>query len=72
METEFTQWQDLQLYAGIDLHKNKWVVTVRTDSGHINTFVCQPDENKLLKTLQSKWHSAKIKAVYEAVALVII
>jgi transposase len=66
MRTESTQWQDLQLYAGIDLHKNKWVVTVRTDSRHINTFVCPPDENKLLKTLQSKWHSAKIKAVYEA------
>jgi transposase len=66
MKTEFTQWQDIQLYAGIDLHKNKWVVTVRTDSCYINTFVCLPDEYKLLKTLQNKWHAAKIKAVYEA------
>lgn len=66
MRTESTQWQDLQLYAGIDLHKNKWVVTVRTDSCHINTFVCPPDEGKLLKTLQNKWQAAKIKAVYEA------
>lgn len=66
METEDTRWQDLQLYAGIDLNKNKWVVSVRTQSCHITTFVCSPEEEKLLKTFHNKWPAANINAVYEA------
>jgi len=66
METTTTNWQDIQLYAGIDLHKNKWVVTIRTVTNHLVTFVAPPIKEKLVYTLEKRWPSAKINAVYEA------
>jgi len=66
MKTETTNWQDIQLYAGIDLHKNKWVVTVRSGSNHLTTFVAPPLKEKLFYTFQNRWPAAKINAVYEA------
>jgi hypothetical protein len=32
------------LYAGIDLHKNKWVTSVRTPELLLKTFVTEPDK----------------------------
>ena len=66
METKQINWDNFQLYAGIDLHKNKWVITVKTKESYLTTFVIPPSEEILLKTFQHKWAGAKIKAVYEA------
>jgi len=66
MKTKTTEWQNIQLFAGIDLHKNKWVVTVRTATTHLVTFVAPPMKEKLAQTLKKRWPSAKINAVYEA------
>lgn len=66
MGTKHMNWESFQLYAGIDLHKNKWVITVRTKESYITTFVIPPSAEILLRTFHHKWPGAKIKAVYEA------
>lgn len=66
MKTSTTDWEGIQLYAGIDLHKTRWVVTVRTRETTLRTFVAPPEKEKLVETFRKKWPSAKIFAVYEA------
>jgi transposase len=66
MENQITQWEEQTLYAGIDLHKTKWVVTVRTTTVVLKTFVTNPDKEVLLKTFLHLYPGAKIRAVYEA------
>ena len=59
-------WKGETLYVGIDLHKKKWVVTVRTFDLELKTFTTIADKNILLKSLHNGWHGARFKAVYEA------
>lgn len=66
MEGHKQNWKQQTLYAGIDLHKNKWVVTVRTPDVILKTFTTEPDKQVLLKTFQNHWSGAKIIAAYEA------
>ena len=66
MEARQIEWDGIQLYAGLDLHKNKWTITVRTKTKHLITFTAPPIKEKLVETFFKKWPKAKIKAVYEA------
>jgi transposase len=66
MEEPKQTWNKQTLYAGIDLHKNKWVVTVRTPDVILKTFTTEPDKQVLLKTFQNHWSGAQINAAYEA------
>lgn len=66
MERQADHWKSQTLYAGIDLHRNKWVITVRTIDVVLKTFVTNADKEILLKSFQHHWPGAKIKAVYEA------
>lgn len=59
-------WSRQLLFVGIDLHKNKWVVTVRTEAVTLKTFVTSPDKHELLKALRRQWPGAMMRAVYEA------
>lgn len=59
-------WKRETLYVGIDLHKRKWVVTVRTFDLELKTFTTIADKNILLKSLHNGWFGARFKAVYEA------
>ena len=61
MEARRIQWEGIQLYAGIDLHKHKWVVSIRSRTKHLTTFIAPPIKEKLVETLNKKWQSAKIK-----------
>lgn len=66
MEQRQIQWANQILYAGIDVHKNKWVITVRTFDVVLKTFVTNADKQVLLKSFQHLWPGAKLRAVYEA------
>ncbi len=66
MNTQPKDWSGQTLYAGIDVHKAKWVTTVRTKELHLKTFVTGSDEQALLKTFLHLYPKATIEAVYEA------
>jgi len=66
MEQLKQNWNKQILFAGIDLHKNKWVTTVRTSDVILKTFTTEPDKQVLLKTFQNHWSGAQINAAYEA------
>jgi len=66
MEKQRDYWKNKILYAGIDLHKNKWVTSVRTSEVLLKTFVTEPDKQILLRTFHHLWPGAKINAAYEA------
>ena len=66
MEQSRTSWTGLTLFAGIDLHKAKWVVTVRTKETALKTFVTGADKQALLRSFQHLFPGAAIEAVYEA------
>lgn len=66
MERQRLDWKDKILFAGIDLHKNKWVTSVRTSEVLLKTFVTEPDKQILLRTFLHIWPGAKINAAYEA------
>jgi transposase len=66
MEHKSMDWKNQTLYAGIDLHRDKWVVTVRTRDVALKTFTTDSDKNILLRTFEHQWPGAKITAVYEA------
>lgn len=59
-------WAGQKLYCGIDVHKAKWVVTVRTIEVQLKTFVAAPSKEILLKSLRHLYPDAVIEAVYEA------
>jgi transposase len=66
MPKTIKDWTNQVLFAGIDLHKNKWVITVRTQDVILKTFVSLPEKEVLLRSLQHQWSGAEIHAVYEA------
>jgi len=65
-KVKIKDWSGQSLYVGIDLHKRKWVVTVRTLDLELKTFTTPADKQVLLTSLQKGWPGAKMKAVYEA------
>ncbi|MCH8068769.1 MAG: hypothetical protein IID16_05805 [Candidatus Marinimicrobia bacterium] len=65
-KVKIKDWSGQSLYVGIDLHKRKWVVTVRTHELELKTFTTPADKQVLLTTLKKEWLGARMKAVYEA------
>jgi len=59
-------WSEQTLYVGIDLHKKKWVATVRTDELVLKTFATDGKKESFVKAVLRNWPGARIKAVYEA------
>ena len=59
-------WTGQHLFVGIDLHKRKWVITVRSKEVELKSFVSPPEREKLVKTLKSYFPGARFQAVYEA------
>jgi hypothetical protein len=45
-------WTGQTVYCGIDVHKAKWVVTVRTRDVQLKTFVTEADKETLLKSFR--------------------
>ena len=54
-----------ELFVGIDVHKAKWVVTVRSYDLELKTFSMQPEAETLEKFLHLTYPGAKYKIVNE-------
>ncbi|MBO8132060.1 MAG: IS110 family transposase [Candidatus Marinimicrobia bacterium] len=59
-------WTGQTLFIGIDLHRKKWSVTIRSKHCEHKSFVAPPEKEKLVKTLKAHFPGAQFKAVYEA------
>ncbi len=58
-------FENVILYVGIDVHKAKWVVTIRTYDLELKTFSMQPSAEELEKFLLSNYPGADFRIVYE-------
>jgi len=55
-----------ELFVGMDVHKAKWVVTIRTYDFELKTFSMQPSPGMLEELLVSTYAGANYKIVYDA------
>ena len=54
------------VYVGIDVHKKQWTVTIRHCGRMSETFVMNPDPEKLAEHLKRNYPDAEYRSVYEA------
>ncbi|MCZ7609850.1 MAG: hypothetical protein M5U17_06750 [Ignavibacterium sp.] len=60
------------LFIGIDVHKAKWVVTIRTYDLELKTFSMKPSAEELEKFLLKNYPGAEFRIVYECLLLRIL
>lgn len=68
METEIKNksfFEKVLLYIGIDVHKSKWVVTIRTYDLELKTFSMEPSAELLEQLLLKNYPGAEYRIVYE-------
>ena len=58
-------FENKKLFVGIDVHKKRWVVTVRTYDLELKTFSMFPSAEKLEKFLETNYKSALFHIVYD-------
>ncbi|MFZ5948057.1 MAG: IS110 family transposase [Stygiobacter sp.] len=58
-------FRDKNLFVGIDVHKKRWVVTVRCDTLELKTFSMSPTAEELEKFLVNTYPGALFHIVYE-------
>ncbi len=58
-------FEKVLLFIGIDVHKSKWVITVRTYDLELKTFTMKPSAEELEKFLLKNYPGAEYKIVYE-------
>lgn len=58
-------FENKDLYVGIDVHKKRWVVTIRTYDLELKTFSMQADAEELEKFLIDNYKDALLHIVYE-------
>ncbi len=58
-------YKDKQIFIGIDVHKKRWVVSVRTYDLELKTFSMQPVAEELDKFLTNTYPGALLHIVYE-------
>jgi len=58
-------FENKDIYVGIDVHKKRWVVTVRTYDLELKTFSMQPIAEELEKFLVDNYKDALLHIVYE-------
>ena len=56
-----------KIFIGLDVHKNKWVVTIRMNHIELKTFSMEASAGQLIKYLQKHYPQAECSVVYEAV-----
>ena len=57
---------ETKFFIGIDVHKKKWVVTIRALGMFLQTFSMNPSPQELEKHLRRKYPKGKYYSVYEA------
>jgi transposase len=68
MKTDLTNnsfFEKVLLFIGIDVHKSKWVVTVRTYDLELKTFSMKPSAEELENFLLKNYPGADYRIVYE-------
>ena len=55
-----------RFFIGLDVHKNSWKVTVRTNQMELKTFSMNPQPEELVKYLQRNYPEGEYFSVYEA------
>lgn len=66
MGTKKSDFSNVQLYIGIDVHKKQWTITILTKDIHHRTF-SQPPKPEALKIYLDRWFpGAKVSCAYEA------
>lgn len=55
-----------KLFVGIDVHKKKWVVSLRMNHMELKTFSMEPSSDQLITHLLNNYPKAKYHSVYEA------
>jgi transposase len=63
---ESINFNNLQLYVGIDVHKKQWSVSIFTDAAHHRTFSQPPSPTALKTYLDRSFPGAPVKCAYEA------
>ena len=58
-------FENKDLYVGIDVHKKRWVITIRTYDLELKTFSMQADAEELEKFLIDNYKDALLHIVYE-------
>lgn len=58
-------FENILLFIGIDVHKSKWVVTIRTYELELKTFSMKPSAEELEKFLLKNYPGADYRIVYE-------
>ena len=58
-------FENKEIYVGIDVHKKRWVVTVRTYDLELKTFSMQPVAEELEKFLVYNYKGTLLHIVYE-------
>lgn len=64
--SEISDDKQLLIYAGIDVHKKKWVVTTRALQMELKTFVMNPSPKELAQYLRKRHPGALYSSCYEA------
>jgi hypothetical protein len=54
------------LYVGLDLHKRRWISTVRTRDLFLKRMASPADKELFVQSLRRQWPQAKFSVVYEA------
>ena len=62
---EVSFFEKVLLFIGIDVHKSKWVVTIRTYELELKTFTMKPSAEQLEKFLIKNYPGADYRIVYE-------
>ena len=57
---------DNRIFIGLDVHKNKWSVTIRTLNMELKTFSMEPSPAVLAKHLRKHYPSGQYYSIYEA------
>lgn len=58
-------FENILLFIGIDVHKSKWVVTIRTYDLELKTFSMKPSAEELERFLHKNYPGADFRIVYE-------
>src|SRR3990172_117850 len=59
-------FKNQQFYIGLDVHKKRWVVTIRSNKMELKTFSMDPVAEQLNKYMEKNYPGGKYYSVYEA------
>jgi transposase len=65
-ETKKLDFSNQKVFIGIDVHKKKWVITIRMNQLELKTYSMEPSPEQLVNYLLRDYPQGKYNSVYEA------